>query len=120
MDETTQALARFGLDEKAMSQALGTLLGHAIDDGDLYLEHIESESIALEEGIVKKASRSVSQGAGVRAVTGERTGYAHSDEFDARELIEAAKTARARGCAHIARAHPSDRSQKFDHLQSFY
>ncbi len=95
MDDTTQALARFGLDEKAMSQALGTLLGHAIDDGDLYLEHIESESIALEEGIVKKASRSVSQGAGVRAVTGERTGYAHSDEFDGKELIEAAKTARA-------------------------
>ena len=91
MDDTTQALARFGLDEKAMSQALGTLLGHAIDDGDLYLEHIESESIALEEGIVK-ASRSVSQGAGVRAVTGERTGYAHSDEFDGKELIEAAKT----------------------------
>lgn len=95
MKATSKALARFGLDESAIERSLGTLLGHKIDDGDIYLEHIESEAISLEEGIVKRAARSVSQGAGIRAVAGERTGYAHSNELAPEELDRAAKAARA-------------------------
>ena len=95
--ETTpdKALARFGIDEVSVSKALGDLLGRDIDDADIYFEHIDAESVSLEEGIVKKAGRSVKQGVGVRAVTGERTGYAHSDAVDPRGLLEAAGAAKA-------------------------
>lgn len=89
------ALTRFGVDEGALSKTLEALLGHRLDDGDLYLEHVEAESIALDEGLVKKAARSIHQGVGVRAVAGDKTGYAHSDEIDGARLLEAAQAARA-------------------------
>ena len=89
------ALTRFGVDELVVTRALGDLLGRDIDDADLYFEHIDSESISLEEGMVKKAGRSVRQGVGVRAVSGERTGYAHSDAVDPTGLLEATGAAKA-------------------------
>ena len=89
------ALSRFGVDEPMVARTLGELLGPEVDDGDLYFEHVESEGISLEEGMVKKAGRAVRQGVGVRAVSGDRTGYAHSDEIDATGLIDAAVAARA-------------------------
>ena len=88
-------LARFGVDEPALGRALDALLGHQVDDADMYFEHIESDSVALDEGLVKRAARAVRQGVGVRAVTGDKTGYAHSDEIDGARLLEAARAARA-------------------------
>ncbi len=89
------ALERFGVDEPLLAATLGEVLSRSVDDADLYLEHTVSEGISLEEGLVKKARRSVHQGVGVRAVSGDRTGHAHSDEVDARRLLESAHAARA-------------------------
>ena len=86
---------RFGLTGSAMERLLGSALAGRVDHADLYLEYRVSEELVLEEGAVKKASRHVSQGAGVRAQSGERTGYAHTDDLALPNLEDAARQARA-------------------------
>jgi TldD protein len=86
---------RFGLTSSTMERLLGSALAGRVDHADLYLEYRITEDLALEEGAVKKASRHVSQGAGVRAQSGERTGYAHTDDLSLPNLEEAARQARA-------------------------
>ncbi len=86
---------RFGLTASAMDRLLGANLAGRVDHADLYLEYRVAEELLLEEGAVKKASRHVSQGAGVRAQSGERTGYAHTDDISLPTLEEAARQARA-------------------------
>jgi TldD protein len=86
---------RFGLNAGTMERLLGSTLAGRVDHADLYLEYRVSEELVLEEGSVKKASRHVSQGAGVRAQSGERTGYAHTDDLALPNLEEAARQARA-------------------------
>src|SRR5262249_24238095 len=86
---------RFGLSTSAMERLLGSALAGRVDHADLYLEYRVTEELTLEEGAVKKASRHVSQGAGVRAQAGERTGYAHTDDLALPNLEEAARQARA-------------------------
>ena len=85
---------KFGLDENALERGLGGALGRSIDYADLYFEYRSAEAIQLEEGLVKKATRAISQGAGVRAQSGEQTGYGFSDEITVGNLQLAAKTAR--------------------------
>jgi TldD protein len=84
-----------GLDEGRLEQALGSLLGAAVDAGDLYFQLAREEHWALEDGIVKEGSHSIEQGVGVRAMAGERTGFAYSDEVVPAALAEAARAARA-------------------------
>ena len=86
---------RFGLSASVTERLLGGALARRVDHADLYLEYRVSEELVLEEGLVKKASRHVSQGAGVRAQSGERTGYAHTDDLALPNLEEAARQARA-------------------------
>jgi TldD protein len=86
---------RFGLTSSAMERLLGSALAGRVDHADLYLEYRVSEELVLEEGAVKKASRHVSQGAGVRAQSEERTGYAHTDDLSLPNLEDAARQARA-------------------------
>ncbi|HUG36723.1 MAG TPA: metalloprotease TldD [Candidatus Limnocylindrales bacterium] len=86
---------RFGLTPSVMERLLGGTLANRVDHADLYLEYRVSEELVLEEGAVKKASRHVSQGAGVRAQSGERTGYAHTDDLALPNIEEAARQARA-------------------------
>jgi TldD protein len=86
---------RFGLSAGTMERLLGSTLAGRVDHADLYLEYRTSEELVLEEGAVKKAARHVSQGAGVRAQSGERTGYAHTDDLALPNLEEAARQARA-------------------------
>src|SRR5262249_2485651 len=86
---------RFGLTSSTMERLLGSTLAGRVDHADLYLEYRVSEELVLEEGAVKKASRYVGQGAGVRAQSGERTGYAHTDDLALPNLEEAARQARA-------------------------
>src|SRR5262245_9393755 len=86
---------RFGLTSSTMERLLGSALAGRIDHADLYLEYRVSEELTLEEGAVKKAARHVSQGAGVRAQSGERTGYAHTDDLSLPNIEEAARQARA-------------------------
>jgi len=84
-----------GLDESHIERALGTLLGAAIDGGDLYFQVSREEHWSLEDSIVKEGSYSIESGVGVRALAGERTGFAYSDEILPEALLEAARAARA-------------------------
>jgi TldD protein len=86
---------RFNVTPSLMERLLGDNLRGRVDDTDVYLEYRVNEELVLEEGTVKKASRHVSQGAGVRAQAASRTGYAHTDEISLVNLEEAARQARA-------------------------
>jgi TldD protein len=88
-------LAPAGLDERRIEQALGLVLGSAVDAADLYFQLSRAESWGLEDGIVKEGSASIEQGVGVRALAGEKTGFAYSDEIMMPALEEAARAARA-------------------------
>jgi TldD protein len=84
-----------GLDENDLHTVFGKLLGHAVDGGDLYFQSTRFESWVLEDGIVKEGSHSIEQGAGVRAIAGDRTGFAYSDEIAMPALLQASGAARA-------------------------
>jgi TldD protein len=73
---------------------MGRVLGKKVDDADIYFEHKISESILLEEGAVKRVSMDISQGAGVRAIAEEKTGYACSDHISMENLALSAETAK--------------------------
>ncbi len=83
-----------GLTDADLDRTFATLLDHQVDAGDLYFQLSRGESWTLEDGSVKHASRGVSQGVGVRALSGDQTGFAHSDEVSIEALLEAAHTAR--------------------------
>src|SRR3989454_7360873 len=86
---------RFNVTPGLMERVLGGNLAGSVDDADIYLEYRVNEELVLEENVVKKASRHVSQGAGVRAQSGTRTGYAHTDDISVGNLEDAARQARA-------------------------
>jgi len=88
-------LEKFGITFQQMERIMGQTLGRPLDDADLYFEYRVNESVSLEEGLVKKAARQNSQGVGVRAIAGEKTGYAYSDEISLKNIESAAKTAKA-------------------------
>ena len=84
-----------GLGETELTRLLGQLMSGSVDYGDLYFQYSRHESWSLEEGKVKSGSHSIEQGVGVRAVAGEKTGFAYSDEIMLPALLEAAGAARA-------------------------
>ncbi len=84
----------FGLTEATLQQALSSIREHRVDDADLYFQTTRHEGWSLEEGIVKSGSFSIDQGVGVRAVAGEKTAFAYSDELSAESLLDAARTVR--------------------------
>jgi len=88
-------LAPGGLASTDLDRVFGQLAGPSIDAADLYFQHSRSESWMLEDGIVKEGNHSIEQGVGVRAMSGEKTGCAYSDEIVLPELLTAAKSARA-------------------------
>ena len=88
-------LAPADLDESRVARVLGDVMGHAVDYGDIYFQQTREESWALEDGIVKDGAHSIEQGVGVRALAGEKTGFAYSDEVMLPALLEAAHAARA-------------------------
>jgi len=90
-----QILSPVGLEASDLDQAFSCLLDYAIDSADLYFQLSRHESWSLEDGTVKHASHSIDQGVGVRAVSGEKTGFAYSDEIVLPALLEASKAARA-------------------------
>src|SRR5438270_13396271 len=87
-------LEPFGLDETHLSRALAEITTHAVDDADLYFQYTRSEGWSLEEGIVKTGSFSIDQGVGVRAISGEKTAFAYSDDISEASLLDAARTVR--------------------------
>ncbi len=88
-------LTPFGLDETHLARALAEIRSHQVDDADLYFQYTRSEGWSLEEGIVKTGSFSIDQGVGVRAVSGEKTAFAYSDDISAASLLDAARTVRS-------------------------
>jgi TldD protein len=84
-----------GLATGDLERVFDQLMAPSIDAADLYFQHSRSESWTLEEGIVKDGSHSIEQGVGVRAISGEKTGFAYSDEIVLPQLLEASKAARA-------------------------
>jgi TldD protein len=88
-------LDRFALDERVLADTVGSALARKADFADLYFEFRVSEGFALEESIVKKAAKNISQGAGVRVVAGDKTGCAHSDDVTVDTLRLSSQTAQA-------------------------
>ena len=92
-----------GLGDHDLTQTINQVMGPKIDYADLYFQHSRQESWSLDEGTVKSGSYSIDQGVGVRAVSGEKTGFAYSDEIILPALTIAADTAKA-----IARSGNND------------
>ncbi len=95
-------LAPFGLTESHLRRALGEITSYGVDDADLYFQYTRSEGWSLEEGIVKTGSFSIDQGVGVRAVSGEKTAFAYSDDISEASLLDAARTVRSISAASRA------------------
>ena len=103
-------LAPFGLDESTLLKALKVITEHRVDDADLYFQYTRSEGWSLEEGIVKSGSFGIDQGVGVRAISGEKTAFAYSDDISEAALLDAARTVRT-----IAAAGQSRKVKVGDH-----
>jgi TldD protein len=95
-----------GLTEAHLSQVMDRLLSRQVDAADIYFQYGRLESWVLEDGIVKEGSHSIEQGAGLRAISGEKTGFAYTDSLELSRLLDAAGAARAIAQAgqHGARA----------------
>lgn len=88
-------LAPASLDSSHLQSVLSGMMSHDIDYADLYFQYSRSESWGLEEGQVKSGNFSIDQGVGVRAVSGEKTAFAYSDDITLPALIEAAKATKS-------------------------
>src|SRR5579875_2774221 len=100
---------KLGLTERLMERCLGEALSAGGDFADLYFEAVTSTSLGVDEGIVKTASQGISVGCGVRVLSGERTGFAYTDDLSAERLLKAARTA-----ALIADGPQTQRVQGFN------
>ena len=90
----SRLLAPAGLGRNDLERLFARLTGRGIDFADLYFEHSRQESWVMEDGIVKDGSHAIEQGAGLRAISGEKTGFAYSDELRLSALEAAANAAR--------------------------
>ncbi|MDY0012474.1 MAG: metalloprotease TldD [Rhodocyclaceae bacterium] len=88
-------LAPYDLTEGTLEQVFGTLFAHRLDYADLYFQYHRTEAWSLEEGIVKSGSFNIDQGVGVRAISGEKTAFAYSDDISLPALQAAAQATRA-------------------------
>ena len=88
-------LSPYDIDTSGLQQVIGQILTHEIDYADMYFQYNRSEGWMLEEGIVKSGSFNIEQGVGVRAISGEKTAFAYSDDISMAALESAAKVTRA-------------------------
>ena len=88
-------LTSHGLEARHLEQVFGKMLAHRVDYADLYFQYSRAESWSLEEGIVKSGSFNIDQGVGVRAVSGDKTAFAYSDDITLSALEDAALATRA-------------------------
>jgi TldD protein len=84
---------KFGITEHDLQNYISEALSSGGDYADLYFEYVATTSISLDEGIVKSAVQGVSMGVGVRVISGERTGYAYSDDLAPEKIRKAARVA---------------------------
>jgi TldD protein len=99
-------LAPTGLEDTHLERALNALMRGGVDNADLYFQVTRQESWSLEDGIVKEGSYNLDQGVGVRAMAGEKTGFAYSDDLVLPALMQASEAAGA-----IARSGDAGRVQ---------
>jgi TldD protein len=99
----TTLLAPFDLETQKLERVFGTLAARRVDYADLYFQYSRYEGWSLEEGIVKSGSFNIEQGVGVRAISGEKTAFAYSDEISFAALQDAAKATRAIAAAGQAK-----------------
>ena len=102
---TAQLLTPNDLDLDGIDHAMADLMGPGIDFGDFYFQHSKRESWTFEDGIVKDGAHSIEQGVGVRAVSGEKTGFAYSDAMHAEALRDSALAARAISASGAQQTH---------------
>ncbi|MEK6244169.1 MAG: metalloprotease TldD, partial [Pseudomonadota bacterium] len=105
-------LAPFDLESRKLQAVFGSLATRKLDYADLYFQYTRSEGWSLEEAIVKSGSFSIEQGVGVRAISGEKTAFAYSDEISFDALQDAAKATRAIGNAGSSRSGKITRKNK--------
>src|SRR5215467_9458100 len=84
---------KFGITPTDLQRYLGEALSAGGDYADLYFEYLTTTSISVDESIVKSASQGISAGCGVRVLSGERTGYAYTDDLAPEKILRAARTA---------------------------
>jgi TldD protein len=88
-------LTPYGMQDKDIDQIMDSMLSATVDNADIYFQFSHFESWVLEGGIIKEGSHSIEQGAGVRVVSGEKTGFAYSDRIELSVLLEAASNVKA-------------------------
>ena len=93
MEHKRYFFEKFGITERLLERCLGEALSAGGDFADLYFEAVSSTSIGLDESMVKSASQGMSAGCGIRVLSGERTGYAYTDDLSSERLLRAARTA---------------------------
>ena len=103
----------FGLSERLLERCLGEALSAGGEFADLYFEAVTSMSLGMDEGIIKTAAQGISVGCGVRVLSGERTGFAYTDDLSPERLLKAARTA-----ALIASGPQIERVQGFTHTRT--
>lgn len=114
---TSTLLTPYGLDVSALQGVLGGIMSHQVDYADLYFQYSRAESWSLEEGQVKSGSFHIDQGVGVRAVAGEKTAFAYSDDITLPALNTAAEATRA--IAAQGREHKSQAVSRTNALQLY-
>jgi len=92
-DHKRYFIEKLGLSERLMERCLGEALSAGGDYADLYFESVMSTSLGIDEGLIKTASQGISVGCGIRVVSGERTGFAFTDDLSSERLLKAARTA---------------------------
>ena len=83
----------YGLTNQDLERYLGAALSAGGDYADLYFEYLSSTSLMVDESMVKSAAQGISAGCGIRVISGERTGYAYTDDLSSERILRAARTA---------------------------
>jgi TldD protein len=112
-DHKRYFLTHLGLTERLLERCLGEALSAGGEFADLYFEAVTSTSLGMDEGIVKTAAQGISVGCGIRVLSGERTGYAYTDDLSPDRLLKAARTA-----ALIANGPQTQRVQGFNETRT--
>ena len=92
---SSQILQPTGLDIECLDKFLGGLYSNNIDAGDLYFQTSQQESWVMDDGIIREGSFNIEKGVGVRAISGEKTGFAYCDDLQSNAITQAVKNARA-------------------------
>jgi len=102
--------AQLSIDQ--IDSTLAHLQHHEIDLGDLYFQVSQQESWIMDDGIIREGSFNIESGVGIRAISGEKTGFAYSDDLSLKALIESADNARAIARLGLNQTAPSVRAKQ--------